>query len=171
MQKDMKYLYLIRHAKSSWDNLEISDVDRPLNERGLRDAPYMGKRLKEKEVAPDLMLSSPAKRAIATCRQIAAIIGHEASRIKTDPRLYHASEETLVSVLSGLSDSHHVAMLFGHNPGLTRLTNSIFGQHIMNIPTCGIVAGKLNIGTWGEVKAGCGRLGFFDFPKKNKRKG
>jgi len=166
----MKTLYLVRHAKSSWDNSELSDFDRPLNDRGMRDAPHMGKRLKEREVAPDLMLSSPARRAITTCKEIASIIGFEAARIKTDLRIYHADEEELITLLSELSDTQKIVMLFGHNPGLTHLANTLFNEHIMNIPTCGIVAGKLKIKSWSEINHGCGKLEFFDFPKKNKRK-
>jgi len=164
----MMTLYLVRHAKSSWENPDLSDFDRPLNDRGRKDAPRMGKRLKEREVAPDLMLSSPAKRAITTCEEIASIIGYDASRIKTDRRIYHASEEELLSVLSKLSDTQKTVMLFGHNPGFTQFANSIFNEHIMNIPTCGIVAGRLKIKSWSEINAGCGKLDFFDFPKKKK---
>lgn len=166
----MKALYLIRHAKSSWDNPGLSDFDRPLNDRGQRDAPRMGKQLKEREVAPDLMLSSPAKRAITTCKEIAKILGYEKDRIKTDKRIYHADEEELLQVLSELSENQEVVVLVGHNPGFTNFANSLFKEHIMNIPTCGIVAGKLKIKSWKEIKAGCGKLEFFDFPKKHKKK-
>lgn len=165
----MKTLYLVRHAKSSWGNPEQSDFDRPLNDRGNRDAPHMGKRLKEREVAPDLLLSSPAKRAITTCKVIASVIGYDVSRIKTDRRLYHADEEELMTILGELTDTQKVVMLFGHNPGFTRLANILFDQHIMNLPTCGIVAGKLQIKSWSEISAGIGTLEFFDFPKKNKK--
>jgi len=161
-------LYLVRHAKSSWSNPNLSDFDRPLNDRGTKDAPRMGKRLKEREIAPDLMLSSPANRAITTCKEIASILGYDASRIKTDRRIYHAGEDELFTVLSELSDTQKVVMLFGHNPGFTLFANILFNQHIMNIPTCGVVAGKLKIKSWSEIKAGCGKLEFFDFPKNKQ---
>ncbi len=166
----MKTLYLVRHAKSSWDNTALSDLDRPLNKRGERDAPRMGKRLKEREVAPDLMLSSPANRAITTCKVIANILGYDKSRIKTDQRIYHADEEELFQILSELKYTQEDVILFGHNPGFTYFANVLFSEHIMNIPTCGIVAGKLKIKSWKEIKAGCGKMEFFDFPKKNKKK-
>lgn len=166
----MKVLYLVRHAKSNWDNPELSDFDRPLNERGRHDATHMGIRLRERGVAPDLMLSSPANRAITTCKEIASIIGYATARIKIDRRIYHAEEEELITLLGELSDTQKTVMLFGHNPGLTHLANAVFIEHIMNIPTCGIVAGKLKIKLWSEVSPGCGKLEFFDFPKKNKDK-
>ncbi|MEQ9593404.1 MAG: histidine phosphatase family protein [Cyclobacteriaceae bacterium] len=166
----MKRLYLVRHAKSSWENLELRDFDRPLNERGERDAPRMGRRLKEREITPDLMLSSPAERALTTCKVIADIIGYQQSGIKTDKRIYHANEDQLLKILSEVNDKYKSVMLFGHNPGFTDFANLLFGEHIMNIPTCGIVAGKLKIESWKQVSPGCGKLEFFDFPKKNKKK-
>lgn len=166
----MKTLILVRHAKSSWDNPALSDFDRPLNDRGKRDAPRMGKRLKEREITPDLMLSSPAKRALTTCKEIAKILNYDKQRIVTDKRIYHAGEDELLQVLSEQNDNHEIIMLFGHNPGFTDFANALFNEHIMNIPTCGIVAGDLSLTSWREIKWGCGKLDFFDFPKKNKRK-
>lgn len=166
----MKQLYLIRHAKSSWDHPGLSDFDRPLNKRGERDAPRMGKRIKEREVAPDLMLSSPANRALTTCKEIAKILGYAKERIKTDERLYHADEDDMLHVLSEQTDNNEIIFLYGHNPGLTTFANELFNQNIPNIPTCGIVAGKLNISSWKEIELGCGKMELFDFPKRNKRK-
>ncbi|HNP06981.1 MAG TPA: histidine phosphatase family protein [Cyclobacteriaceae bacterium] len=166
----MMTLYLVRHAKSSWENPDLSDFERPLNERGRRDAPRMGKRLKEREIVPDLMLSSPAKRAITTCKEIASILSYDVSRIKTDRRIYHASEDELLDILSKLNDTQKKVMIFGHNPAFTNLANTLFNEHIMNIPTCGIVGGSLKIKSWSEISVGCGKLDFFDFPKKNKKK-
>lgn len=166
----MKVVYLVRHAKSSWDDHSLRDFDRPLNERGKRDAPRMGKRLKEREIMPNLMLSSPAVRALTTCKEIADILGYDENRIKTDKRIYHASEEDLLHILQELNENHKSVMLFGHNPGLTDFANQLFNERIMNIPTCGIVAGKLNLNNWKEAKPGCGKMQFFDFPKKHKKK-
>lgn len=166
----MKILYIIRHAKSSWDNPDLSDFDRPLNERGKRDAPKMGRRLKEREIAPDLMLSSPANRALTTCQGIANILGYTKERIKTDRRIYHASAGELFEIVTSFNDNFDEVMIFGHNPGLTDFANELLNERIMNVPTCGIVAGKLKIKSWKEIKPGCGKLHFFDFPKKNLRK-
>jgi phosphohistidine phosphatase len=164
----MKTLYIVRHAKSSWADMSLSDFDRPLNERGERDAPRMGKRLKEKRVVPDLMLSSPAKRALATCRKISTVLGYAEEKIVTDKKLYHADEDTLLSVIRLTNDKHDVVLLFGHNPGLTDFANELATTNIDNIPTCGIVACKFQIDSWKEVDWGKGQLLFFDFPKNTK---
>ncbi|MBN8577613.1 MAG: histidine phosphatase family protein [Cyclobacteriaceae bacterium] len=166
----MKKLYIVRHAKSSWDEPELDDFDRPLNTRGIKDAPRMGKRLKEKHVTPDIMLSSPAERALATCKAIAAVLQFDSTKIKTDKRLYHADEDQLLEVVRGLKDSprdsEEVAFIFGHNPGLTAFANLLVNQTIDNIPTCGIVAALLPVNHWQEVAFGSGKLLFFDFPKR-----
>ncbi|MBK5280437.1 MAG: histidine phosphatase family protein [Bacteroidia bacterium] len=168
----MKTLYLIRHAKSSWDDLDLKDFDRPLNERGKKDAPRMAKRLKEKKVFPDLMLSSPAERALTTCKEIAKVLGYLEENIKSDSRLYHADEDQLLKIvqeIKDLNDAEEVVMIFGHNPGLTVFANLLLNEHIPNIPTCGVVAADMKISSWNDTKFRSGKLLFFDFPKENKR--
>jgi phosphohistidine phosphatase len=168
----MKILYIVRHAKSSWDDPELSDFDRPLNERGKKSAPRMAKRLKEKRVTPDVMLSSPAERALATCKEFARILGFPEDKIKTDRRLYHADEDQLLKVIQELKDaprdSEEVVFLFGHNPGLTEFTNSLLKEDLENIPTCGVVAATLQINHWKDARFGCGEMEFFDYPKRDK---
>jgi phosphohistidine phosphatase len=168
----MKKLYLVRHAKSSWDDLDLPDFDRPLNKRGKKDAPRMAKRLKEKRVTPDFMISSPAKRALDTCKEFAKILDFDKSKITEVRTLYHANEDQLLNVLRKLKDlprdSEEVVLLFGHNPGLTEFANALLNTYIDNIPTCGIVAAKLNITKWNETEFGCGQLEFFDFPKNGE---
>ncbi len=166
----MKKLFIIRHAKSSWDDPELDDFDRPLNKRGKKDAPRMGKRLKERRVTPDLMLSSPAERALATCEAIATVLQFDQTKIKTDKRLYHAHEDQILDVIRNLKDSprdnEEVVVIFGHNPGLTEFANSLLNETIDNIPTCGIVAATLPVERWQDVTYGCGKMLFFDFPKR-----
>ena len=161
----MKTLYIIRHAKSSWGDSGLDDFDRPLNERGEKDAPRMGKRLKEKEVTADLMISSTAKRALKTCKAVAAILEYPEEKIKEEKKLYHADEEQILSILKNIKDPNEVVIIFGHNPGFTEFANNLLNENIMNIPTTGVVAGKLNIHSWKDIKFGCGELLFFDFPK------
>jgi phosphohistidine phosphatase len=163
----MKTLILIRHAKSSWENFNLSDFDRPLNDRGLRDAPRMGKRLKEKDLAPDLVISSPANRAHTTCTIISEAIGFPAERIQTEKAIYHADEDQLLAIVQQLPDFADQVMLYGHNPGFTDFANRLTESHIDNIPTCGIVACQLNVITWKDVKWGSGKILFYDFPKNN----
>lgn len=161
----MKTLYLIRHAKSSWADVSLSDFDRPLNERGEKDAPRMAKRLREREVTPHLMVSSPAKRAVKTCKAFCKVLGYPKEKIKEVKALYHASDEGILEVLRQINNKHEVVFLFGHNPGLTEFANRLFNEGILNVPTTGIVAGKLKADTWDSVSFGCGAMEFFDFPK------
>jgi len=166
----VKTLFIIRHAKSSWDASNIDDFERPLNDRGKRDAPRMGKRLKEKDIHPTLLLSSPAKRALSTAKRIAKVLKYPKDDIKTDRRLYHADEETMLTVVRELKDKQDVVMIFSHNPGLTEFVNSLMDGEldIDNVPTCGIVAFKLNLETWKDVDWGKGKLLFFDYPKSKE---
>ena len=164
----MKMLYLIRHAKSSWDDFDLKDIDRPLNERGEKDAPRMGKRLKERGIYPDIMLTSTAIRALETCKVIAKALDFPIEKIKTDNRLYHANEDQLLKVvkeIEDLNDKEEVVMIFGHNPGLTDFANSLLNERIDNIPTCGVVASRIRVKTWKETTFGNGEMKFFDFPK------
>lgn len=163
----MKTLYVIRHAKSSWENPLLADIDRPLNDRGKRDAPRMGKRLKERAVVPNLMLSSPAKRALSTCKRIAEILGYGVDKIKTERKLYHADEDDLLNIIKGLNDKCQVVMIFGHNPGLTDFVNLLSDEdHVIdNVPTCGVVCFTFDIDHWKEAEFGKAKFVFFDFPK------
>jgi len=165
----MKTLYLIRHAKSSWDDPDLGDFERPLNKRGKKDAPNMAKRLKEKRVTPDLMISSPAIRAFDTCKEFAKILDYDKDKIKTEKRLYHANEDQILTVIRELKDrerdEEEVVILFGHNPGLTEFANVLLNESIDNIPTCGIVKAHLKIDRWKDASIGCGALESFDFPK------
>jgi phosphohistidine phosphatase len=162
----MKTLYLVRHAKSSWDDPSLDDFNRPLNSRGEKDAPRMAKRLKERDITADMMISSPAKRAWSTCLAIAKVLEFPEEKIKSERNLYHASEVAFLSTLKSIKDPNDVVMIFAHNPGLTDFANSLFNENIVNIPTAGIVAGQLNIQSWNDVFPGCGEMIFFDFPKK-----
>lgn len=164
----MKRLTLIRHAKSSWDHPELSDFDRPLNKRGKRNAPEMGQRLAGHGLRPDLVVSSPARRALDTARVIAEAIGYPADAIRQDPNIYEASVGALLEVLAELPDECRHVVLFGHNPGLTDLANDLTRGGIDNVPTCGVVDCALDVRNWSEVGSGCGRLLEFDYPKKAK---
>lgn len=166
----MKTIYIIRHAKSSWDDPLQDDFERPLSDRGKRDAPRMGKRLKEKEIHPDLLLSSPAKRAVSTARKIAQVLKYSKDGILTDRKLYHADEETMLNVIQKLNNKYNVVMLFGHNPGITEFVKSFRDDEFVidNIPTCGIIAFQLNVDTWQDVKWGKGKMLFFDYPKSKE---
>ncbi len=164
----MKKLYLVRHAKSSWDNVDMDDFDRPLNDRGEKDAPHMAKLLKHRDVMPDRMITSPANRAISTCRMFAKVLDFNKKKIITEQKLYHASPDAILNVLISLpehKDKEDVVFLFGHNPGITEFTNELLNVSIDNIPTCGVVEATLVIDKWKDISFGCGEMHSFDYPK------
>ena len=162
----MKKLFIVRHAKSSWSHPELSDFDRPLNKRGKKNAPEMGQRLAARGVLPDTMITSPAKRAAATARRIAEAISFPRSEIQKEPQLYHGSTRNMTQVIKSVDNKINTLMIFGHNPGLTDLTNHLSGSDIYNIPTCGIVEIDFDISSWSDLNEGLGTLVSFDYPKK-----
>lgn len=161
----MKTLYLVRHAKSSWKDSSLDDIERPLNKRGKRDAPFMGELLKEKVVIPDVVISSPAKRASKTAQIITEQIGYSKKDIIYAEEIYEASSRELVDFIKKLDDKYNSVMIFGHNPGFTMLNNFLSKKYIDNIPTCGIVALEFN-NSWKEIEKNSAKMLFFDFPKR-----
>jgi phosphohistidine phosphatase len=165
MQIGLKTLYIIRHAKSSWNNPVLDDLERPLNDRGREDAPRMGARLRERNIAADTLITSPATRALSTCEIIADEIGFARDKIRTDERLYHATENVILKIVREQPDTVQQVVLFGHNPGLTDFANRISTNlRLDNLPTCGIVALRFQ-GTWKEVDWRSGEVLFVDYPK------
>jgi len=161
----IKELFLVRHAKSSWDDPTISDHDRPLNERGFRNAPKMGGRLSDRGISPDALISSTALRARTTAKIIADLLGWPEDRIVLDRALYHASATELQEYISGLNDGHTSVMLFGHNPGMTSLLSHLFGFALDNLPTCGVVYLKFSAESWADASRSMPCEATIDFPK------
>jgi phosphohistidine phosphatase len=160
----MKTLYLLRHAKSSWDNLGLDDIDRPLNERGKRDAPFMGQKLKEIGVLPALIIASPAKRAKKTAKKIAVQMGYDEAKIVLKRNIYEASLSDLLELLR--KQKVDSLMLVGHNPELTALYNFLCPIFIPNIPTAGVVGINFPIASWQEIHHHQGEQLFFEYPKR-----
>ena len=163
----MKTLYLARHAKSSWKYPKLDDFERPLNKRGHKNAPLMGSVLAKLKVAPDLIISSPANRAAMTARVLAAAIDYPLENIQYSEAIYEFSEFALIEVIQQIDDELKAVMLFGHNPGITGLANYVGDQSISNIPTCGVFCAELNISSWADISEQCGKMIFFEFPKKH----
>lgn len=162
----MKTLYLLRHAKSSWDHPELSDLERPLNERGKRDAPRMGKWLTQHIKAPDLVLCSPSVRTLATISKVGHELGLKGDDYKIDRRLYLASPRTLREIVRAAPDTIETLMLLGHNPGLTEFANQLCpSPGVDNIPTCGIFALRFNCRQWQEAATEHAEFLFFQYPK------
>ena len=161
----MKTLILTRHAKSDWSNLHLQDFDRELNERGLGDAPRMGKRLKEKEIPLDLIISSTAKRAEQTSILLANAYGYAMEKIMWLEKLYHASLERIEEVIFDIPNNQLSAMIVCHNPGITHFVNSVAGFIMDDLPTCGMVAFGLETEEWKDFRQAKAHFLFYDFPK------
>ncbi|MBL7985285.1 MAG: histidine phosphatase family protein [Flavobacteriales bacterium] len=160
----MRTLYITRHAKSSWDDPRIDDFDRVLNERGLRDSPFMAKTFGARADGVDLLVSSPAVRAKTTATFFHDMSGLELPPIQEIPAIYLASLHTLLSVVNRLPDSAARIMLFGHNPGLSELTAYLTNSAIGELPTCATVRIDLPVDHWSEVSGGLGDLIWYDYP-------
>ena len=165
----MKTLTLLRHAKSSWADRGLSDFDRPLNKRGQIAAPLMGKRLVNKSIKPDIIVSSPAKRAAQTIKIICELVNYPKPKIVWNEKIYEASTSTLISIIQEINSELDHVLLCGHNPGFTDLSNLLTDKkNIDNIPTCGVVSINFDIQNWNHVSPGIGELSLFDFPKNPK---
>ena len=148
----MKYILILRHAKSSWKELRIPDHDRSLNKRGKRTAPIMGQRLASKEFQPQHIISSTAKRAFDTASIVANEINYDEGRIETNRHLFHAWPDDMIKVISQCDDSIDKLMIVGHNPGMTMLANQLLSMNrFENIPTAGLVTISIDINHWQEI--------------------
>ena len=160
----MKKLFLIRHAKSSWSDETLSDFERPLSKRGKRNIPLMASILKEKEVLPDCILSSPALRAKKTAKLLAKGIGFT-HPILYDKTLYEGDKEEIHEAIISMDESCNTLFVVGHNPGLNDLAKHYAGFS-QNIVTCGIVEIAFEVQTWKEIVPKAAKLLSFEFPKK-----
>ena len=159
----MKRLLLLRHAKSSWDDPNLADFDRPLNPRGLATAPFMGELIARRELQPDEIVSSPAKRAMQTALLVKESAGIDTS-LRFDERIYEASPKSLLQVSSELSDELGSAMLVGHNPGFEGFIGFLTGK-VEPMPTAALAVIDLNIKTWSKIKGGSGSVNAVIRPK------
>lgn len=163
----MKTLFILRHAKSSWDDPDSADFDRPLNERGLRAAPFMGNLMRERALRVDSILSSPARRASQTAAMVKEAAGF-AAEIRYDRRIYEASPNTLLYLLAESDDALESVLLVGHNPGLEGLIKILTGG-IQPMPTAALAQIELNIDSWREIAAGSGKLISIARPKEEMK--
>jgi phosphohistidine phosphatase len=161
----MKTLFLVRHAKSSRDDPSLPDRDRPLDDRGRQDAPKMGKRLAKRDVKPDLLLSSPALRALTTAQLIAEEVGYKHKEIVADDRLYDSSADDLLAVIRALDKKLNSVMLFGHNPEFTDLAHRLSSE-ISDMPTCAVVEFNFDTKAWSDVGELKPAKVVLDFPRK-----
>jgi phosphohistidine phosphatase len=161
----MKTVLLVRHAKSSWDDISLSDFERPLNDRGKKNAPEMAERLLKKDVAIDAFLSSPAKRAKKTAEIFAKAYKHDKDKVILVPSLYEAHSENFLKAIEDAPRDAASIALFSHNPGITDFVNSLTEVRIDNMPTCSVFAVKVKVDDWRNFREATKEFYFFDFPK------
>lgn len=160
----MKTLYLLRHAKSSWNDPDLQDFDRPLNMRGREAAPLVGQFIRKKKLRVDLLLSSPAARA----RQTAALVKEAAglsADLLYDERVYEADAVTLLEVVTQAAESADALMLVGHNPGMEELLTLLTGE-ARSMTTAALACVALDVEKWGKARARAGRLEWLVRPKE-----
>lgn len=162
----MKRLYLLRHAKSYWDLDWLDDIERPLSRRGKNDAPIMGRHLRGRAVQPDVIITSPSARTMATARMIAAELAIDPAGLVVEERLYEAGLTTLLQVLGELNAAVGSVMLVGHNPETTMFANRLTGAGIDNVPTTGVVGVGLHTELWSDIADCEAELLFFEYPKR-----
>jgi phosphohistidine phosphatase len=162
----MKTLYLLRHAKSSWDDTSLLDRERPLELRGERDAAKMSKRWSQQHAKPDLIMSSPAARALATAKVVAQGLDYKTKKITVEDRLYAATQDSLIAVIEGLADKLDCVMLVGHNPGFTDLAHH-FDSKITHMPTCTLAEFRFEAESWAGIGQAKPSRTIFDSPKQS----
>lgn len=163
----MKKLFIIRHAKSSWSDTTLDDINRPLNKRGLKDAPFMARLLNDKNIIPNLMICSPSLRTKLTLKFFMDELNYDKEIIYKE-EIYEAPMENIFEVVKNIDNSFETVFLFGHNPGLNEFVNFICNANIENIPTCGIVELEFDIDLWENISIKNSKFNCFEYPKKYK---
>lgn len=165
----MKTLLLIRHAKSSWNDPDMDDFDRPLNKRGKQNAPEMAVRLLGRGLSPELVISSPAKRARSTARIMAKEWNYPREAILLEEELYLCYASTFLKVITRIDDDFSTVAIFAHNPGITDFANYLTEEiRIDNVPTAGVFAISANTEKWEDFDRADKKFLFFDYPKSEE---
>ncbi len=164
---DGKILLIVRHAKSSWNIGSLNDFERPLNDRGKKDAPVMAKRLIDRNILIDIFVSSPAKRAKKTAELFCEAYSEKAGNILMISMLYHPDVDNFYEAITQLDNSADTVAIFSHNPGITAFVNTLTDTiQIDDMPTCGIFATQIQSDKWADFKKAKKQFLFFDYPKK-----
>ena len=161
-----KTLILVRHAKSSWRDATLNDIHRPLNKRGSRDAPKMGKHLVKQGIIPDVIFSSPGLKDKFKKNHEQLGLETRPTEIRVKESLYTFNSKDLLTEIKSMKDKYDKVMIVCHNPAITDITNYLSKSRIDNVPTCGVVVLKFDIDSWGDVSKGKAKLSSFDYPKK-----
>jgi len=154
----MKTLYIVRHAKSSKDWENISDKDRPLNEKGYHDAHLVGEKLHKKKIKPDLLVSSPAIRALTTALIFAKYLNYPVEKLLLKKNLYETSVDEHLNVIAQTDNRFNSLMIFGHNPTFSQIFSYLVHKPSEELPTCGVAGISFNISSWKEVISAKGEI-------------
>ena len=161
----MKTLLLIRHTKSNWANTTLSDIERPLKPSRKEDGKKMVKFISEKNILPEIIVSSPAKRTLDTAKIFCKKFNINENEIKIEPKLYESNKETILKVIQCIDNTNSVLAIFGHNPSITDVANIFISTKIENIPTTGVVCITFKTNDWKDIKIANALLVFFAYPK------
>ena len=162
----MKQLLIVRHSKSDRNDPTLRDFDRPLNERGQKNAVEMARRLVKQDIIPQELVSSPALRALSTAKYFADTLKIDRSEIVKVEDIYEASSSTLLRVINRLNDQSDLTALFGHNPGLSEIASLLCdNEGLYNLPTSGMALIEFPFEKWNMISLGTGKLLLYDFPK------
>ncbi len=165
----MKTLYIVRHAKSSWDYPDLTDHDRPLLEKGKKRTKSIIDYLLDKNIKIDLIITSSALRSHETAKYLASALRYPVVDIKVDPQVYHADSEKLKDQFFDLSKRYQSVMIVGHNPAVTNFSNLFLNQKIDWLPTSGIVAVEFNTDEWDKIFDAEYSIRFIVYPKMLKK--
>ncbi|MFW5687597.1 MAG: SixA phosphatase family protein [Bacteroidota bacterium] len=164
----MKTLYLIRHGKSSWDNLSVEDYERPLLPKGIRRTKKVASFLKENSISPQLIVSSHAVRAFETACIIAEKLKYPLEKIQVEEDMYFSGAEAMENIIYSVDDRHEQLMLVGHNPDMTNFANHFLFEKIDYLPTSGVVAIEFDTTLWNEIMSCPREIKFVITPKTLK---
>lgn len=165
-----KYLTVIRHAKSSRENPELDDLVRPLNERGRQSVKIIGNYLREHKIKPDLVITSPATRALQTAIGISDILNYPKEALYIKQEIYFGTSSAILSVLENINDNFNDVFLFGHEPVLSSLIEILTGKNLDKFPTCAVCRIYLDIKKWKDIKLKNGKCEFYVNPEILKEK-
>jgi phosphohistidine phosphatase len=161
-----KQLIIVRHGKSSWKYESIADIDRHLKEKGIHDVYDMAGRLKDQDVFPDVILSSPASRALHTALIFSRTLDYPVNRIHLKEIFYNGSDQDVLEVIRTVPDDADTIMIFGHNPTFTDLANHFLPEELDKLPTAGMAVIEFNTDRWEEIEPDTVSQTWVDYPKK-----
>lgn len=159
-------LFIIRHAKSSWDHDGLDDIDRPLSQRGLKNANEMAERLMKRKTVPDLILTSPANRALNTALIMSKCWGVGPEHLQIHDLLYDARISDIEKVLSGVPAEIRNVAIYGHNPSFTYYAKKFLESPLDNLPTAGVAIITLKSDGWGRIERKNVKGSYVDYPKR-----